>query len=340
VNLLRVKRNLRAESGDIQMNKPPRTPLLTKLSASPAFKFLEQHLKWFVMGGLFLCVWIIIIIVGMLLVYQNTSQPLPNISTPSQIISEQILPTQTIQNTDCGEPTLVLGTVNYLIESLARGVDGSISAPPATPGVAYWIEGTDPNYVLVISPAQDNMLGLAELKEGDQATITWANCNSTVYALAAPMQAAQDDSALIDQLDPTAPGISIIVQSSPPNAGMLVKGDPVEEQFLSIPMPQRGNSEIQAEISLLETSTSPDGSTIQVGVSIMNYGQAAFTLSESDVSLTPENSASQAPFSAEPALPRKIKPGASETIYFTFPRPASTTAVFKVFSAEYVLEGY
>ncbi|HBG74852.1 MAG: hypothetical protein A2X25_07875 [Chloroflexi bacterium GWB2_49_20] len=51
---------------------------------------------------------------------------------------------------------------------------------------------------------------------------------------------------------------------------------------------------------LLVTTTSPDGSKLQVGISVYNYGQIAGTLSDSDVSLTPEGGSPVAPVLAEP----------------------------------------
>ena len=85
---------------------------------------------------------------------------------------------------------------------------------------------------------------------------------------------------------------------------------------------------------------SADGKTIRVGVSILNNGQSAITLTANDVSLAYENTAPVAPASAEPALPLEIKPGTSEAIYFVFPRPSSPSATLKIFSVEYELEGY
>jgi hypothetical protein len=90
----------------------------------------------------------------------------------------------------------------------------------------------------------------------------------------------------------------------------------------------------------LETTTSADGTTIKVSVSIQNYGAAAFTLSTSDVSLTQQDGTSLNMVSSEPPLPKEIAPGATETIYFTFPRPASPTATLKIFTVEYDIEGY
>jgi hypothetical protein len=120
----------------------------------------------------------------------------------------------------------------------------------------------------------------------------------------------------------------------------VVKGELVEEELKAINTPAPGASGIQAEVSLLETSTSADGTTIRVGVSILNTGATAFKVSTSDVSLTPEGATPQAPTSAEPALPREIMPGASEMIYFTFPRSSSGKAILKIFDIEFDVEGF
>jgi hypothetical protein len=99
-------------------------------------------------------------------------------------------------------------------------------------------------------------------------------------------------------------------------------------------------SALQVEISLLDTTTSADGSTIRVGISIYNYGQIAGTLSTSDVSLTPEAGSPLAPVLAEPDLSLEIAPGTTQTIYLSFPRPSTATATLKILSVEYELEGY
>lgn len=241
---------------------------------------------------------------------------------------------------DCAPPRLTLGEASYRIETLKPGADGAWNVPPDTPGIAYWLEGSGTNYVFALSPTPDNLAALAEMKAGGQASVTWANCNATTYDLSAPMQAPQDMTAFIAQLDPAAPGLTVIIPLLPPNPGLLLQGGLAGEQLVSLPTPEAGASEIQAEISLLETSASPDGKTIRVGVSVLNYGSSSFKITANDVSLSPENGSPLAPLKAEPALPRQLKPGASETIYFTFPRPDSATAVFKIFTAEYDLEGY
>jgi hypothetical protein len=320
------------------MKTPSRAPSPPQQTLDQATQFITKN-RWamFALGGVVLFLWIIVCVAGGLLVYQGFKPPAPGVASPGQVLSGQIPPAQ---QTDCGAPTLTLGAVTYHIEALPHGADGSISVPANIPGTAYWIDGSEPNYIFALSPTPQNLMALAVLKPGDPAVVTWSNCNSTTYTLSTPEQAPQDEAAFINQLDPSALGIAVLVQNTPSNPGLLVKGGLAEEKLVSIPTPQPGGSEVQAEVTLLDTVSSPDGKTIKVGASIMNYGQSALTLAASDVSLTPENGAPLAPVKAEPALPRKIKPGASETVYFTFTRPASATAVLKIYSVEYDLEGY
>jgi hypothetical protein len=101
-----------------------------------------------------------------------------------------------------------------------------------------------------------------------------------------------------------------------------------------------GASETKAEVRLLDTTALEDGNTISISVSIRNYGQTAFTLSPSNVLLTQPNGRPLALLRIEPRLPKMIKPGGTETFDFTFRRPASRTATLKVFTVEYVIEGY
>jgi hypothetical protein len=139
-------------------------------------------------------------------------------------------------------------------------------------------------------------------------------------------------------LDQSVSEITIFVQPDSATAGFVVKGKLMGETITTFNTPD--TTAIQAEVSLLETTTSTDGKTIRVSISILNNGGSPITLSNSDVSLTPESAAAMALESSEPALPKEIKVGATETLYLTFARPSTPTATLKVFSAEYELEGY
>ena len=248
-----------------------------------------------------------------------------------------IIPTMFIPTPDCGSPTLVLGTSTFQIQNITPAPDGSLAVPPDTSGVAYWVEGTNTNYVFVLSPTPDNLALMSTITVGSTAKATWQNCNSTTYSLLAPQQGSLTASTLPDQ---SVDGITIFFQTDGSGAGLIFNGELSEQQISTIPTSASGIGDIHAEISLLETTASADGTSIRFGVSILNYGTAAFTLSADDISLIQPDGSSLAMTSSEPPLPKEISPGATETIYFTFPRPSSPTATLKIFTIEYDIEGY
>jgi hypothetical protein len=135
-----------------------------------------------------------------------------------------------------------------------------------------------------------------------------------------------DASALFDQ---SSGGIMVFVQTGPSAAGLVIRGGRPEAQAADTPNPTEENA-IQAEVSFLDTTNSPDGATVTLNIAIKNTGPAAISLSTSDISLTVEGVEPVAPVSVEPSLPLDIQPGASETFTITFPKPAANTAVFKI----------
>jgi hypothetical protein len=225
----------------------------------------------------------------------------------------------------CVQPTLTLGTAKFRIQSLARAADGSVTAPADTPDVAYWVDGTQPNYVFALSPAQNNLALKTTLKNGDKATIVWAYCGTEEYVVKAVESGKLDTAKLLDK---PASGIAVFVQPGASAEGFVVSGGrpgaPAAET------PSTGATGVQAELSFLDTTTAADGKTIKTGVTIRNTGKDVISLSTKDISLTPENGAALAPVSVEPALPREIKPGASETFSITFPRPDTDASVLRI----------
>jgi hypothetical protein len=198
------------------------------------------------------------------------------------------------------------------------------------------VEGTNTNYVFVLSPTSNNLALQTALKTGDLVTIFWANCTTVSFAVSAIETGQLSDPAILDQ---SIPGMSVFVQADPSTAGFVVKGELPEETVDVLDTPRPDQSGILAEVSLLETSTSPDG-TIKVDISIRNYGQTAFTILPDNISLTPQDAAPVIMVSSKPRLPEEIKPGETKTIEFTFPRPSSQTATLKIFTVEYDIEGY
>jgi len=272
----------------------------------------------------------LLILLGFLFLGNGFQFLTPSTQTP-------VIPTMFIPTPDCGSPTLVLGTSTFQIQTLTPETDGSLTVPPDTSGIAYWVEGTDHNYVFVLGPTPENLSIMSTITAGTTAKATWKNCNSTTYSLSTPQQGSFNSSALPDQ---SVDGITVFFQTDATGAGFVYRGELTEEQISTFNTPTSGELNVQAEIGLLETITSADGTTIRIGISIQNYGQATFTLSATDVSLTQQDGTSLNMTSNEPSLPREIAPGATETIYFTFPRPASPTATLKIFTVEYDIEGY
>jgi hypothetical protein len=158
----------------------------------------------------------------------------------------------------------------------------------------------------------------------------------TSFTVSAIEASQLSDPALLDQ---SISGMSVFVQTDPSTTGFVVKGELPEATVDVLDTPRPDESGILAEVSLLETSTSPDG-TIKVGISIRNYGQTAFTVAPSDVSLMQLDGALVLLVNSKPRLPEEIQPGETETLEFTFPRPSSQIATLKIFTVEYDIEGY
>ena len=236
----------------------------------------------------------------------------------------------------CLETTLTLGTAKFVVKPLARAADGAINVPPATPGIAYQIEGAR-DYVLALSPGAGPAALPAAIKAGDSATLTQANCNSTTFRVSAPQPAPADMTALLAQ--PPA-GLVIVVQGDPATAGYIVTGELSEEIIRAFDTPRPGSADRLAEVSLRAATSSADGAMVQVSVSIANTGAAPFALTAGDVALTPADGTPLAPANTAPTLPHDFQPGRAETITFTFPHPLSPAATLRVMDAEFILENY
>ena len=226
----------------------------------------------------------------------------------------------------CGEPKLALGATKFRVQPVARGADGSVVLPQDSLGVAYWVEGTGVNYVFVLSAAGPHRLLKDQVKAGDAAVITWADCGSDEYQVQSVEAGLPDQAALYDQ---STGGITVFVQDSPAGQGLTIKGGRRAVQVAETPGLVQEN-EIQADITFLSDTAAADGQSVRIGVSILNRGPRPISLTANDISLTPENAAPIPLLSVEPALPREIKPGADETFYLTFARPGVNVAVLRI----------
>ena len=247
------------------------------------------------------------------------------------------IPTIFVPTPDCGSPTLVIGSTTFQIQPLALAPDGVLTVPPDTSGIAYWVNGTNKNYAFVFSPTQDNIAFVATITAGSTVQAIWKNCNSTTYTLSAAQPSTFNGSALPDQ---SVDGITIFFPTDASGTGSIFTGELTEEQISTFNTPVAGASDVQAEISLLETTASADRTTIRVSISIQNYGTTPLIFSASDVLLTQPDGAVLNMVSSEPPLPKEIAAGVTEPIFLTFPRPASPTTTLKIFTVEYDIEGY
>ncbi len=242
-----------------------------------------------------------------------------------------------INASPCKEPTLVFGASRFSIKIITSAEDGSFSVPADTADVAYWIKGNGSSFVFALSPTAANLALEKTFKAGDLVSIFDSDCIATSFTLGDPEAGLSRPPDL--QAQP-ATGFVLFIQNPPAGEGFAVRGEPVPVQIISTDTPAPEGPGIQAEISLLKTSTSADKQSIQIKVSIYNYSSSAFTLSPNDVQLTPENSNTISLSSSNPALPYQVEPGAKKEFSFTFTRPASPTATLKIFDVEYDIEGY
>jgi hypothetical protein len=243
------------------------------------------------------------------------------------------IPTIVIPTVDCGSPTLVLGTSTFQIQNLTPAADGSFAVPSDTSGIAYWVEGTAVNSVFILPPTPGNLAIMPTISVGSTATVTLSNCNSTTYSLSAGQAGALDIPALSDQ---SIEGITIFFETDVTGAGFVYKGDITEQQLSTFNTP--APSDVQAEFSLLETTLSQDGTSLNISVSIQNYGTAPITLTANDVSLLQTDSTPVTMLGSTPALPIQIAAGTTATINLTFQKPATPTATLKLLTIEFDVE--
>jgi hypothetical protein len=274
---------------------------------------------------------ILLLVVILALAFRGNIMQMVTPETPTQPFPTLFVPTP-----DCGLPTLLLGTSSFQIQNLTPAQDGSWIVPAHTSSIAYWVQGTDTNPVFVISPTPQNLTVMSTTSVGTTAKVTWKNCNSSTYNLSAPQAGSLDIPALLS--DQSMEGVTVFFETDPSGAGFVYTGELTEQQISTINTP--APSDVQAEISLLETTISQDGASIQISISINNYGTSPITLSTNDVSVVQADSTPLTMISSKPALPKQIEAGKTETINLTFPKPNSPTATLKVFTVEYDIEGY
>src|SRR5512141_3126846 len=123
---------------------------------------MAQRAKWIVLAAGCLVIIALVIILGP----QVSRLFAPPVPTPQ-----------------CVEPTLTLGSTQFSIKTVARAADGSVALPADQPDAAYWVEGTNINYVFALNSTPNHLALQSALKAGDPATIRWADCTSDEYVV-------------------------------------------------------------------------------------------------------------------------------------------------------------
>jgi hypothetical protein len=239
-----------------------------------------------------------------------------------QSISELLNPIPTPQ---CIQPVLKIGGAQLPIKSIARAADGSLPIP-AQPENAFWVEGTNINYVFVLSPTPNNNTLSTDIKTGANITISWADCTTEEYVVNTIDSQVPIDSSLFDQ---SHGGVTIVQPTSSSLASLIIHAVRPEALTPVTPEPTNPN-QIQAQIDFGETSLSEDGRTFQINLTVTNTGSVAIPLSTSDLSISSESAQPIYPMSVEPPLPQEIQPGESLSLTATFPNPDDKNSVLNV----------
>ena len=96
-------------------------------------------------------------------------------------------------------PSLVIGRLTMLVETLNPARDGSLHYPNSYLYRAYWVMGTFTSPAFLVSPAPDNQSLVSSFDAGQTATVNWANCKTSRYRLSSPAPGSLDGVKLPDQ---------------------------------------------------------------------------------------------------------------------------------------------
>jgi hypothetical protein len=237
---------------------------------------------------------------------------------------------------ECEAALLEIGSQIFGFNALAPAEDGSFTIPAdGAPDSAYWVAGSELAPLFYLSPTAANRALVTSLAEGEPVRVTWQNCNTTSFTLFPAELEANDLAQIAAGLEA---GIAIAVQDESAAQAWVARSELQGEEIFVFSTPDP--NEMLAEIGLLEVSTSEDRTSITVRISIYNAGQSQIALEMDDVSLMTDGEIISRSLFSEPALPKNIAPGSSEEFFFTFVRPTTTEATFRVFDIEYDLENY
>lgn len=198
-----------------------KSPIDTWQSLSP----FEKTKITLVSGFLAILLLILGVLIGTLLRRSGFQLSLPAL----QSLVRPASPAASISPTvSCDSQIFELGGTTFHVQNLALSPDGSVTLPSTNPGVAYWMETTQGNHLIILSPTPENISLQTTLTAENTAKITWADCSSRSYSLTVPEPNPANISMLLNQL---TPGLTIFVQTDTAGNGIIVRGELTELTF-------------------------------------------------------------------------------------------------------------
>ena len=86
----------------------------------------------------------------------------------------------------------------------------------------------------------------------------------------------------------------------------------------------------QLDMLFLKSTVSADQATVTLDIRLTNKGVNPITLTNDDLSVTPEGGTAAPPTAVTPVLPQVIAPGANVIIAITFPHPNTPSVVLRI----------
>jgi hypothetical protein len=178
--------------------------------------------------GIFLI--ILGILVGLLLRRSGFQFSLSGVQTQATptLSPASIAPTLLIPTATCESQTFVLGTITFQVQNLTFAPDGSLPTPPTTSGVAYWLDTTEGNHIVLLTPTPENISLETTLTPDSSAKVIWTDCSSMTFSLSSPESNPTNISALLNQL---TSGLTIFFQIDTSGNGFIVRGELAEMTF-------------------------------------------------------------------------------------------------------------
>jgi hypothetical protein len=169
---------------------------------------------------------VILVLMGLGILLLTTLIAFPSLAFLSPATQTQPFPTLFFPTSECGAPTLLIGSTTFQIRNASLSPYGTVRVPPDTNGVAYHVEGAGLPYSFLLSPTQENIAFLTSLPKGTTAKATSINCHSMNFALSAPQPGSFSINFLLDQ---SPDNMILFVQTDAAGHGLIISSGVVED---------------------------------------------------------------------------------------------------------------